>query len=155
MPSKTGLNCKAYYNSGTYGSPTWVELTCVRDGRLNFALGEVEAGSRASGVEGFLPTRHQISADLTLVSSDTDTGFIYLWDAFVGRDQIDMLFLNGATNQNGARGVRFDAYLFSANEGQEIDAATFTDTVAKPAADRTNPVKYAVVSSGSPVFTAI
>jgi hypothetical protein len=31
MSIKLGRNCKAYYNTGSYASPTWVEITLVRD----------------------------------------------------------------------------------------------------------------------------
>lgn len=155
---KLGIDCKAYYRSGgNYASPTWTEITAVRDATLNVPWDLVDAPSRGSRVKEQMKTILGLDCDLSVKASDTDTGFIALWDAAVGQASVDMLFLNGGTSQNGARGFRYHALITSANEDQGIGNAVYQEMKAVPSAIRASGegVKTAVVTAGAPVFTAI
>ena len=46
MGSKITLECKTYYNTGTYASPTWVELTALRGLTLNLERAQVDLSIR-------------------------------------------------------------------------------------------------------------
>ncbi len=37
-----GFQCKLYRNTGTYGAPTWTEVTRIRDNKLNIPIGKSE-----------------------------------------------------------------------------------------------------------------
>ena len=45
---KLGINGKLYQNTGAYGSPTWVEITNVRDLTLNMDAAEADATTPGS-----------------------------------------------------------------------------------------------------------
>jgi glucan phosphorylase len=154
---KLGIDCKAFRNTGTYATPAWTEVALVRDATLNLEWENVDAPSRASRVKEMLKTIVGVDADLSVKASDTDAGYIALWDAAMGQNSIDMLFLNGGTAQNGARGVRFHALITSATEDQGITTALYDSMKAVPSALRPagEGLKTAVVTSGAPVFTAI
>jgi hypothetical protein len=156
MAAKLGIDAKAYRNTATYGSPTWVEITAFRDLVLNTQWDTVEAPSRGSRVKTMAKTIVDVSASGAVKVSDTDAGFIALWEALVGGTaNIDVLILNGGNTSNGARGFRFDALVTQGNEDQGIGNALYLDINLAPDAFAANPVKYAVVTSGAPVFTAI
>ena len=42
MPVKLGLDAKLFQNTGTYATPTWDEITNVRDLTLNLEAGEAD-----------------------------------------------------------------------------------------------------------------
>ena len=42
-------NAKLYYNSGSYASPTWVEICNVKDVTLSLEKDEVDVTTRCSG----------------------------------------------------------------------------------------------------------
>lgn len=156
MAAKLGIDSVLYYNTASYATPTWTAITCVRDLVLNFAWDTVEAPSRASRVKTMAKTIVDISASGTLKVSDTDTGYIALWDKLIsGTGNVDVMILNAASTVNGARGVRFDALVTQGNEDQGIGNALYLDINLVPDAFSVNVPKTAVVASGAPVFTSL
>jgi hypothetical protein len=156
MPEKLGIKSKCYRNTGTYGSPTWVEITAFRDLVSNVEWDKVEAPSRAQRVKKMAKTVAGIGATGAVKVSDTDAGYIALWECLVGVTQnLDVLILNGDMATNGVRGFRYDALVTQGNEDQGIQNALYLDIALDPDADGVNPVKYAVVTTGAPVFTSI
>lgn len=156
MSAKLGIDSKLYRNTGNYNTPTWTEIDAVRDFTLNVGYDTVEAPSRASRVKSMAKTIVDISGSGTCKVSDTDEGYIALWDTLIsGTAQLDILILNGLTNTNGARGFRYDALVTQGNEDQAITNALYMDFQVVPSAFNTNDMKSAVVAAGAPVFTSI
>lgn len=155
MAAKLGIDAKLYYNTGTYGSPTWTEVTCVKDFKLNLKWSTTEAPSRANRVGEKAKLQIDISGTGQLKASDTDTAYVAFWNALVSSTgNLDVLILNGDKANNGSRGVRYDALVTDGSEDQGIGNAIYDDIELVPDAFKTNPPKYAVVTSGAPVFTA-
>ena len=48
MAKKIGLEAKLYRNTGTYESPSWSEMTNVRDLTLNVEKGEADVTTRGA-----------------------------------------------------------------------------------------------------------
>jgi len=48
MSVRLGLDAKLYRNTGTYDTPTWVEMTNVKDLTLNLESGEADVTTRAN-----------------------------------------------------------------------------------------------------------
>jgi hypothetical protein len=156
MAAKLGIDSVLYYNTATYGSPTWTPITCVRDLVLNFSWDTVEAPSRASRVKTMAKTIVDISASGTLKVSDTDTTYIAVWEKLIsGTGNLDVMILNGVSTVTGVRGVRFDALVTQGNEDQGIGNALYLDVNFMPDAFSANAVKTAVVTAGAPVFTSL
>ena len=156
MAAKLGIDAKLYINTaGTYGSPTWVEVTCVKDFKLSYKWNTTDAPSRANRVGEKAKLTIDISGSGSLKASDTDAQYLAIWNALVGNTtNLDVLILNGAKDNNGSRGVRYDALVVTGDEDQGIGNAIYTDIEVVPDAFKTNPPKYCVVTAGSPVYTA-
>lgn len=156
MATKLGTKAKFYRNTATYGSPTWVEITSIKDFKLNMAWDTVEAPSRASRVKSMAKTQIDISGSGSVKVTDTEAGYIALWDSLIDPDgEMDVMILNGDKATNGVRGVRYDGVITTGDEDQAIANALYMDFGVVPSAFNTNPMKTAVVASGAPVFTAI
>ena len=48
MPVKLGLDAKLFRNTSDYASPTWDEITNVRDVTLNLEAGEADVTTRGN-----------------------------------------------------------------------------------------------------------
>jgi hypothetical protein len=96
--------------------------------------------------------------DLTLTGrvrvDHTDNGYNAIRDAFLAKDTLDVLVLNGKSNQNGSLGYRYDAKVFALGEDQALANVIFNDLTIKPCASVNEPKAVKVVA-GVPVFTDI
>jgi hypothetical protein len=156
MSMKLGIDSKLYRNTGNYNTPTWTSIDAVRDFTQNVAYDTVEAPSRESRVKSMAKTLVDISGSGSVKVSDTDAGYIALWDALISSTtELDILVLNGDSTTNGARGFRYDAIVTQGNEDQAITNALYMDFEVHPSAFATNAMKSAVVAAGAPVFTSI
>lgn len=153
MP-KLGINSKVYRNSGTYGSPTWDEVTCVSDLAVNAAWDEADGSSRAGRVKQMSKTLMGLEITGKALVSDAGADYLALWAAIHSDTPLDLMVLNGANDANGVRGYRADFHVFSGSEDQAMANQLYLDFVLKPAVSD-NPVKYVVVTTGAPVFTSI
>jgi hypothetical protein len=156
MSAKLGIDAKAYYNTGTYGSPTWVEITSIRDLAGGAVWDTVEAPSRAERVKKMAKTLAGVSHSGNIKVSNTEATYIYVWEkAISGTGNMDLMVLNGAHTVNGSRGYRYDALVTTNTEDQGIGTALYIDVEFMPDAFGVNPVKTAVVATGAPVFTTL
>jgi hypothetical protein len=156
MAAKLGIDSKLYRNTGNYNTPTWTAIDAVRDLAINGQWDMTDAPSRASRIKSMAKTILDVSLTTSVKASDTDAGYIALWDASIsGTANIDILVLNGSNSTNGARGFRFDALVNGPGEDQAIQNALYDDFTLVPDAFGVNPPKSCVVSGGSPAFTNI
>lgn len=147
MGSRLGLNAKLYRNSGTYGSPTWVEFKNVVDLTDNDDMEEAEVTTRGSaGIAEFEPTIRTVSLEFQMVSKTGDTDLAAVRSAYSARTSLDMVALDGAIDEVGATGVRARFKVFSFKKGQELKGAQMIDVTMKPCGD-TNPPSDFTVSS--------
>jgi hypothetical protein len=153
---KRGYNGKLYYNSGSYGSPTWIEIQNIKEAKVTAAFDKYDATTRqGAGVKQYAPTLFDPMFSAKIRSDETDTsGYIPLETAFYGRAVLDVLFLDGARTLNGSRGLRMDVCVFKWDEDQDNDAVDFRDFELAPTVS-SNLVYTAVVTAGAPVFTVI
>lgn len=117
----TGRKARAYYNSGTFGSPVWVELTHAKDVETPFDKAKISISDRASVWDKVAPGQKSGSAKLTYRKRrGTDAAFDALLDSYVDDVILDLLILDGAVDETGAMGWRFPAMVheFSRKEGQ-------------------------------------
>lgn len=152
MGTPLGINSKAYYRStGTYGSPTFTEVTIISDLAVNVQWDEADASARSSRVKSTAKTMLglEFTGRLKVVPGNAVyTAFI---NALMSDDVLDVLILNGAKDVNDVRGYRCDVQVFQGNEDQAMANALFLDIVMKPN-DYTNPVKAVLVASGAPTY---
>ena len=154
--SRLGIDSKVYRNTGTYGSPTWTEITLVRDVQVNPSWNRADGSSRGSKVMAEAKTQLALAFTLSVKVSLTDAGYIALMDSFVDSDgTLDLMILNGGSTTNGVEGWRFDAGVFTASEDQSIGNVLYRDFEIGPSAHGTNESKRVVVATGAPGFASI
>lgn len=156
MSTRLGIDGKVYRNTGTYGTPTWTEITLVKDVQVSPTWSKADSSSRASKVMSDVKAQLALAFTISVKVSLTDAGYIALMDSFVDPDGvIDMLVLNGDTATNGVEGWRFDAGVFGASEDQSIGAALYRDFDIGPSGHAVNVSKRVTVAAGAPVFASI
>ena len=140
-----GMNAKLYYNTGTYGSPTWTEISNVRDVTLSLERGDSDITTRGGGGwRQSVATIADGSVDFQMVWDNTDTAFTAIKTAFIDATTVEFLVLDGSSSTTGNQGLRATMAItsFSRNEGLE-DALT-VDVSAKTAYADNAPAWYTV-----------
>lgn len=144
---KLGINCKMYRNTGTYEVPALSEVSLVSDGTLNQEWDKGAADARESRVHQNVKTMLGLSYNFRLKKKPLDTNYEAIMNLFLSDDAEDMFFLDGPSNVEGTRGVRFDSQIFSATEEQGMTNVLYEDMVAEPLIGG-NPVLAVRVDSG-------
>jgi hypothetical protein len=133
MTTKLGLNAKAYRNTGTYGTPTWVEMSNIRDANLNDAMSEADVTRRASGGwREMEPTIREVSFEYDAVNIDADAEVLAITAAHAARTSLDIAILDGPVATAGSEGVRGHFKVFSRNRAEELENAQMLSFVFKP-----------------------
>jgi hypothetical protein len=132
-----GIDAKCYRNTGTYASPTWTEITKLRDFQVNYGVGDQEIGTREDGVETFGHTRPKY--DITGSYREpapgvTDAVYTALADAHAAATPIELLILDngGSPTTNGSVGHRGFFGVFGWSINQSLDEHEFREFSLKP-----------------------
>jgi len=153
MPRR-GIDCVAYLNTSTYGSPTWTECDFINDFTMNNADDSADANSRASAVKKFVKTMKDLSFSGTLLTpSAANTAYDNIIAALNSSTVLDFMILNGPSTENGVRGWRADFQVTQGNQDQGTGVVLYDEIELKPYPSA-NPVKTVLVVSGAPVFTS-
>lgn len=104
---RAGIDGAVYRNTGSAGSPTWVEIEKVKDVIPGMAWDMVEAGSRETVAKLYEKTRIDLGAQLVARADAADAGYQALYDAALSKTaQLDLLVLDGPITEEGASGFR-------------------------------------------------
>lgn len=157
MAAGLGIDCALYYNTGTFGSPTWVELTNVSDVSVGGSWQSGDGSTRATRVvkEGRTRLPLQVSGKML---ADKSTGYVAMRTAYLAAGTsaiIDVMCLDAPNDSNGADGVRFEAEVHDFSRDESLDNVVYRDFVLKPTIFGTNAIQSVVVTTGAPVFTTI
>jgi hypothetical protein len=133
MPT-VGLDCKAYYNSATNASPTWVEITDAIDVSFEYGATQVEIKSRASINLGHLNGLIKHGATFTLLHTlGANTVRAALLGIVSGRTPKQFAFMDQAINTSNAVGAKSYYNLESMNGSQPLEEGMTWDLSLKPA----------------------
>ena len=131
--SRLGLNAKLYRNTGTYGTPTWTEVTNVVDSSVGDEMEAADVSTRGSG--GFKeeePTLRAVSLSFQMVNKAGNADLIALRTAYAGRTSIDMVALDGPIATAGSNGVRAHYKVFSFARSENLREAQMIDVSLRP-----------------------
>lgn len=132
---QVGLNCYLYYNSATYGSPTWVTIARAQDVSVPWSTKESDVGSRNSGHEFTLPS---------LMKTGIEFGYLYkrgtdaVWTALMTnamariKTPLDMVACDDDITLTGAKGIRFTGNVFNADQNQPLSDGVTQKFSVKP-----------------------
>lgn len=157
MASGLGIDCVLYYNSGTFGSPTWVECDMVSDVQVSAAWNSGDGSTRATRVVKEGRTQLPLSISGKMIA-DKSTAYVAFRTAFLAAGSsgiIDIMCLDAPSTSNGADGFRFEAEVHDWSRSEGLGDVVFRDFVLKPSIFGSNAVQSVVVASGAPVFTTI
>lgn len=134
-----GFNGKAFYNSGTYGSPTWVALNNVGSIKVTDEMNESQLQLRSQGgFEVTVPGLRKVGFEFDSVYDPADTAQSALRTKYTGRTKTDFLFLDGDSETTGSFGTRVLAIITKFPRQEEINDAMMVNVAIKPTYDNTN-----------------
>lgn len=114
-----GKNCKLYRNTGTWGSPTWVEVENVKDLTLGLTYQSADVSTRGGGVSRKEPTLLDASLEFDQVRDTDDTDQTALLTAFFAGTLVDMAVAEAAIATAGTKYYRQE---WKAAEGSQTEA---------------------------------
>lgn len=148
-----GIKGKLYYNSATFGSPTWVEHTLIRDLNRNFKADLADVVTRASRAKRAVPTTFDLSITGTLLAQVDSTIYLAQRTAFLAGTVFDIMCLTGARTNNGEEGFRYEAVVGDASQDQGSGNPMYDSFEFRPHGESANVIQTALVATGAPVFT--
>ena len=119
---KLGVDAKLYRNTGSYASPSWSEVSNVKDVTLNLEKGEADVTTRAAnGWRASKGTLKEMTIEFEMLWLTSDSGFTAIKDAFLNNTTIEFLALDGSISVQGNQGPRaeMDVISFTRNEPLE------------------------------------
>ena len=133
MSTRLGMDAKLYRNTGSFGSPTWTEVTNVKDLTLNLEKGEADVTTRANGGwRATVGTLKDASIEFQMVWDTVDAGFDAIRQAFFNNTPIEFAVMDGDITDPDSEGLRatFDIFNFTRNEA--LEEAIMVDVSIKP-----------------------
>jgi len=142
-----GLDCKLYYNAGTYATPSWTLVPNVKDVSYPSGMGAADGSTRSSTVREFKPTLQDFSLTFTLRRSKGDSVYEVFRAAHYARTTVEVLALDGLVATAGAEGPRFTGYVFGFNESESLEDFSEVEVELRPAAGAANALEWHTVST--------
>ena len=144
---RLGMDGRCYRNTGSYASPTWSELSHIRNLSISVEVNEVDASDRASVfalVEKGL-VQFTVEFQYRYTASDTEWTNLITESIAVGGTGQEFAIMDGDITDSGEVGWRMDAHVMASNQGQELETAMALDVTLKPCANANgNPQRYTV-----------
>lgn len=133
----TGLDCKLYYNSGSYASPVWHEVTIARDVTLTRTKGEADVSNRGSSFKKRKATLIDAGVTTEFVWDTDNPQFQAFQTAFDNGTAIECLVLDGPFNVAGSQGLRADMDVFKFDRTEPLEGAVMASIELKPTYETT------------------
>lgn len=138
------LNAKLYYNTGSYGSPTWTEISGVQNLTLSMEKSEANVSTRATSWEQIAATLKKVSLEFSMPWEKSDTAQQALLDNFTASAgaSLEYLIVEGAYNTSGVEGLRASFDLTKFNIGQDLEGVLMVEVAGKPAKSSNAPAWF-------------
>ena len=133
MSIKLGMQAKLYRNSGSYGTPTWVEVGNVKDLTLNLEAGEADVTTRSnSGWRATVATLKDGSIEFEMVWDTTDANFTAIQQGFFNNTPVEFAIMDGAIATAGSQGLRATMSITNFSRSEALEEAIMVSVTAKP-----------------------
>lgn len=154
ISTKLGWGAKAYVNSGSHGSPTWVEMKPVRDVTLADSMTEVDSTTREdAGNKTGVPGLRQLGMDFDMRKDRADAAYLLIEAAYLARTSIEVLILDGSRLVSGSEGIIYTAAVIEFGEGQPLDGMVTKTVKLRPTPSAYTPTQsIIVVTPEAPTF---
>lgn len=144
MSKQVGLDMYLYYNSGTYGSPTWSLISNCQDLKGPNEFAEANVSRRGSGYEQMEPSLIKAQFDWTMINDATDTAFAAMKTRYYARTLTELALADGPIATTGTIYFRIECKLFKFERDEPLEGAASYAITAKPC-----------YSSNAPGFTTV
>lgn len=121
MAGNVGLDCVGYLNTATYESPVWAPLLMLRDVTTTMEKGMAEMTARISAWKGKKGTLKDMTISLVFLEDTTDVLLGAILDGYLENTLIDVMLLNGPSNESGAEGPRIVAEVAKYERGEPLE----------------------------------
>lgn len=135
MSTILGLDCEVFYNSGSFGTPSWDPVDAIRDATLELAVNEVDASRRGSGGWRQMETTlKEATLNVTFVKDKADTEFAAIASAVKAGTAIELAAADGA-NASGTEWLDAMWKATQWNETQDLEGVVLIEAVFRPTPD--------------------
>ena len=133
MAIRLGMEAKLYFcAAGIGGSPTWTELTNVKNVSLALQTGEADVTTRGnSGWKATAATLKEGSIEFEMVWDTADAGFTAIKNAYFGNTLIGLAAMDGPIAQNGSQGLCADCMITNFSRDEPLEEAITVKVTAK------------------------
>ncbi len=138
MANQVGQTCKFYRNTGTFASPTWVEINNVQNLKIGSSRTKAAAPTRASIYNKSLVGQLDLVISFQMPRDVSDTDFTTLRTAFLAGTTVGFAYAAGAIATPTTRYVKLECKIVKMDEDEPLDAACMVDVELVVAADSTN-----------------
>ena len=129
MPTIVGYDCVLYYNNGTVGSPSWLEIDTVRDVTLNLERNEIDDTSRTTnGWRSRLAGLAQWGADFEMIYNTANTAWQKVRESFFLNTSIEVLVLDGDITVDDQEGIRGTVFVTNFERAEPLEEAVTNST---------------------------
>jgi hypothetical protein len=143
MSLKIGMNAKLYWNSGTYASPVWEEVTNAKDVTLGGETGQADVTTRGNnGWRATVATLRDATIDFEMVWDTEDANFEAFRDAWLTNTAIEVLALDGDKDVAGHEGLRATCMVVNFSRGEPLEEAITVSVSVKPTYSENAPEWY-------------
>lgn len=133
MTIKLGMEAKLYRNTGTYASPTWVEMLNVKDLTLSLEAGEADVTTRGNaGWRATIAALKDGSIEYEMVWDTADADFTAIQQAFFGNTEIEFAAMDGDITASGSQGLRATMSVTNFSRSEALEEAIGVSVTAKP-----------------------
>jgi len=130
MGAYAGLTGKLYYNNGTHGSPTWVEIKLTRDVTLGIEATKADASSRTQGWKVNLQGLKAGPLEWEIVKDVVDATYQFLRLAFLNATVVDLAVSSGPITGPAIEYFRGDYLIFGFSQKEPLDNTAMIDVKA-------------------------
>jgi len=133
------LDAIAYYNTGTYASPTWAVIDIAENVTIGLTKGEKVLKFRGKGWD---VSRSLLKAGVfTLVLHHVvdNSALAAFQSAFDGNSEIEVALMSGAITDVLAEGPRVTCEVFDFSRNEEIENTLMYNVVLKPSSFTNDP----------------
>lgn len=135
MTLRIGLKSKLYRNTGTYASPTWDEVSNVKDLSLDLSANEADAGTRGNGGwAAVVATVKEAEVTFDMLWDPDDTDLQAFRDAYLNGSTIEVAVLDGVIGNTpaDAQGLRFEGIVTKFSRAEPLADIDSVSVALKP-----------------------
>lgn len=151
MAVTRGKDFKLYLNvDDPYdNSPTWEEVTNVRDLTRNLEKNMADASIRGSSFRLQVGTLKDFSVEFQMVYDPDDEHYARIEEAFFNDDDLEFAILDGPIDENDSGGIRFMAQVGNFTVNEALEDVGLTDVTLVPGYTPDNLPRRVIVTGGN------